>query len=185
MTEGGWEQPYNYDARLLKYVFSDQGKSVHKELLYRGEGTHQAVVADVDGDGIAEIVGHAGQVIFTKSPDCIGWVQVYKQRQGPAPFQNFRHEFIDQQKPTTGTDILWVDVDGDGLSDVVCGAWWYKNPNWERHTIPGVVQVVNAYDLDNDGRKELIGLKGKPGASEFYNALSSDLCWLKADRPAS
>ena len=183
MNEGGWGQPYNFDARLLEYTLDDHGKSVHKELLYRGEGTHQAVVADVDGDGVAEIVGHSGQVINSKFPDCLGWVQVFKQHQGPPPFQKVRHEFIDQSKPTTGTDILWTDVDGDGLSDVVCGAWWYKNPRWERRTIPGVVQIVNAYDLDHDGRKELIGLKGKPGAGDFYNALSSRLCWLKAIDP--
>jgi hypothetical protein len=137
----------------------------------------------VDGDGVPEIVGHSGQVIKTQYPDCIGWVQVFKQRQGQPPFQNFRHEFIDQEKPTTGTEILWVDVDGDGLSDAVCGAWWYKNPRWERHTIPGVVQIVNALDLDKDGRKELIGMKGKQGASDFYGALSSDLCWLKPVDP--
>src|SRR5262249_18625874 len=58
MNQGGWGQPYNFDARLLKYVFIDRGKSVRREPLYQGEGTHQAVVADVDGDEVPEIVGH-------------------------------------------------------------------------------------------------------------------------------
>jgi hypothetical protein len=184
MNEGGWGAPYNYDARLLKFSFNDQGKSFRREVFYKGEGTHEAVRADVDGDGVAEFVGHAAQVVYTTSPDCIGWVQIFKQRPGPARFQNYHHEFIDQEKPYTATDILWLDVDGDGVSDIVCGAWWYKNPGWQRHEIPGIVQVLNAYDIDNDGRKELIAIKGKPGAKDFYSALSSQLCWLKAIDPA-
>ncbi len=183
MNEGGWGAPYNFDARLLKYVLSDQGKSVRRELLYQGEGTHEAIVADVDGDGVPEIVGHAAQVIYTQYPDNIGWVQVFKQRRGPPRFQNYRHEFIDQQKPYTATDILWVDVDGDGSPDVVCGAWWYKSPHWERHPIPGIGQILNAFDVDKDGRKELIAIKAKPGAGDFYSALSSELCWLKPIDP--
>ena len=183
MNQGGWGAPYNFDARLLKYVFSDAGKSVRRELLYKGEGTHQAMVADVDGDGVQEIVGHAAQVIYTKYPDDIGWVQVFKQRPRPLHFQNYRHEFIDREKPYTGVDILWVDVDGDGVSDVVCGAWWYRNPNWERRPIPGITQILNAFDIDRDGRQELIAMKGKPGDKDFYSALTSELCWLKAVDP--
>lgn len=183
MNQGGWGALYNFDARLLKYVLGDRGKSVRRELLCQGEGTHEAVVADVDGDGVPEIVGHAGQIVQTQYPDNVGWVQIFKQRPGPPPFQNYHHEFVDLEKPTTGTDIVWVDVDGDGLPDVVCGSWWYKNPHWERHQIPGVAQILSAYDIDKDGRKELIAIKGKPGAKDFYGALTSELYWLKPVDP--
>jgi len=183
MNQGGWGAPYNFDARLLKYAFTDRGKSVRRELLYQGEGTHEGRVADLDGDGVPEIVGHSGQVVNTKYPDCLGWVQVFKQRPGQPRFQNYRHQFIDQEKPSAGTDILWADVDGDGACDVVCGAWWYKSPNWQRHPIPGVAQILNAFDIDKDGRKELIAIRAKPGAKEFYGALTSDLCWLKPVDP--
>jgi len=184
MNQGGWGSPYNFDARLLKYVFTDGGKSMRRELLYQGEGTHEGRLADLDGDGVPEIVGHSGQVVNTKYPDCIGWVQVFKQRAGqPLPFQTYHHEFIDQEKPATGTDILWTDVDGDGLPDVVCGSWWYKSPSWQRRSIPGVAQVLNAFDIDKDGRKELIAIKGKPGAKAFYAALSSEFCRLKPVEP--
>ena len=94
-------------------------------------------------------------------------------------FSQYKHTFVDRQKPYTGIDIHAVDVDGDGAMDIVCGAWWYKGPAWERHTIPGVAQIIAAYDVDKDGRKELIGIKGKRGENNFYNALSSDLVWLK------
>ena len=35
---------------------------------------------------------------------------------------------------------------------------------------PGVGQIIAAYDLDKDGRTELIGIKAKPGKNDFYNA---------------
>src|SRR5262249_45436649 len=140
-------------------------------------------IADVDGDGLLEIVGHSAQVIYIKYSDDIGWVQIFKRRREPSPLLVYRHEFIDQEKPYIGTDLLWVDVDGDGVSDVVCGVWWYRNPHWECYPIPGIAQILNAYDIDHDGRKELIAIKGKPGANDFYNALSSELFWLKAIDP--
>ncbi len=60
MNMGGWNPIMNYDARLLKYVLSDKGASVQREQLYQGEGTHEAMVADIDGDGVPEIIGALG-----------------------------------------------------------------------------------------------------------------------------
>lgn len=176
MAAGGWDQRYNWDARLLTYTTADAGRSWRRDVLCRGAGTHQALMVDVDGDGVPEVVGKEWGAART-----LPRVHIWKRREGPAPF-GVRHHLLDRDKPYTATDILAADVDGDGEADVVCGAWWYRNPTWERRTIPGVQQVHCAYDLDADGREELIVTRARPGQSG-YGALSSDLCWLRPVDP--
>ncbi len=178
MNEGGWAAPYNWDARLIKYTALDGGKSWRSEIIYQGEGTHEAVYADLDNSGMHVIFGHAAQIIAKPGP-YTGWVQMFRPQAKPSLIAEYKHSFVDRDKPYTAIDIHAVDVDGDGLPDIVCGAWWYKNPTWERRVIPGIAQIINAYDLDNDGRKELIGIKAKPGGKGFYGALCSELVWLK------
>ncbi len=181
MNEGGWDASYDWNARLIQYTTVDGGKSWRSNLLYEGEGTHEALRVDLDSSGTHVIFGHAGQV-RNDPGHFTGWVQMFRPREKPTVLSQYKHLFIDREKPYTGIDIHAVDVDGDGMLDIVCGAWWYKNPQWERHPIPGVAQIINAYDLDNDGRKELIGIKPKAGADpgNFYSALCSDLVWLKS-----
>ncbi|MDI7275476.1 MAG: VCBS repeat-containing protein [Anaerolineae bacterium] len=172
MASGGWGQPYNYDARLLQFVTSDCGRTWRGDLLHRGTGTHQALMCDVDGDGALEVAGKEW-----KYPK----VHIFRRRAEPS--LRFEHRFLDRDKPYVATDIVTADVDGDGLLDVVCGAWWYRNPTWERRTIPGAYQVLNAYDLDGDGRQELVASKRRANATSAYEGLSSQLCWLKPIDP--
>jgi hypothetical protein len=174
MAQGGWNPPYNWDARLAVFTTTDQGKTWSQELVYHGAGTHQALAFDLDKDGEMEFVGEE-----TYEPHVLLW----KRRSQPSPLHSFKHYFLDREKPWTGTDILAVDVDGDGLQDVVCSAWWYRNPGWERYQIPGIYQVHTAYDIDGDGRQEIIASRRRPGAAIGYPSISNDLCWLKAVDP--
>jgi hypothetical protein len=176
MAQGGWNPPYNWDARLLQFATADGGQTWRREVVYRGAGTHEAIAYDLDGDGAIEFVGK----------EC--WrpkVQIWKRQEKPSPMHRFRHRFLDRQKPTTATDILMADVDGSGLLDVVCGAWWYKNPTWQRYEIPGIYQVHTVFDIDGDGRQELIATKKSPAASNWYEGLTSDLRWVKPVDPAN
>ena len=177
MNWGGWEYSFNWDARLLRYSALEDGRSWRRDVIYHGEGTHEAVYSDLDGSGTHVIFGHAAQVRGKTSH--IGWLQMFRPLKKPSLVAQYNHAFVDREKPYTGIDIRAIDVDGDGLLDIVCGAWWYKNPGWERHEIPGIAQIINAYDVDKDGRQELIGIKAKSGSKGFYDALTSDLVWLK------
>ncbi len=179
MMKGGWDAPYNYDARLAEFISHDQGASWQNEILYRGAGTHQAVEFDIDKDGQYEVVGHIWGAKL-KEPK----IQIFKKQAMSSPLTQVRHTLLDKDKPYTGTDIIATDVDGDGKQDVVCGAWWYKNGLWERYTIPGMYQIHLAYDLDGDHRDELIGTKEFPsGKPDWYGKNSGELCWLKAVDP--
>ena len=174
MAQGGWNPPYNWDARLIRFATADGGKSWRRELVYQGAGTHEGTATDIDGDGAIEFVG---KEIYRPR------VQIWKRRDRPSPLLGYRHRFIDREKPCTGTDILATDIDGDGLADVVCASWWYRNPTWERHAIPGIYQVLNACDIDGDGRDELLAMVGRPAEQDWYSGLNSDLSWLKPVDP--
>jgi len=176
MAEGGWKAPRNYDARLMEYVSTDNGKTWKREMISGGTGTHQAIPHDIDADGELEIVGK--QWIRRT-------VQIWKKPKKPSPFTRFAHVMIDRDKPHLATDIIPVDIDGDGNQDVVCGPWWYHNPTWERRTIPGIYQVINAYDIDGDGRTELIATKKRPNPKNPYHGLTSELVWVKPIDPLS
>lgn len=172
MAKGGWDAPYNFDARLIRYSTIDHGQSWQREVLDQGSGTHQAVVVDIDGDGEYEIIGkeyHHPRV------------QMWKLATPAAQLIRYAHRFIDRDKPYTTIELVVADVDEDGTPDVLCGGWWYKNPGWERHAIPGVYQVITAYDIDGDGHLEYIACRKKRVASNnWYDGLSSELLWIKA-----
>lgn len=176
MAQGGWNPPYNWDARLIRYTTEDNGKTWSRRVFYRGQGTHEAAATDLDGDGAVEIAGKE-----TWRPR----VHIWKQGEQLSPLADYQHRFIDRDKPITGTDIIAADVDGDGAEDVICAKWWYKNPTWQRFEIPGVYQIIVAYDLDGDGKLELIGTKKSANATEdnWYSGLSSELVWLKPVDP--
>ena len=188
MAGGGWNAPYNHDARLIAYTTTNGGKTFAREILAQGAGTHEATMFDIDGDGQEEIVGKE----WRKSR-----VHFWKKTDKRSPITEYRHQFIDLDKPEVGTDITATDVDGDGRQDIVCGSWWYHAPTWQRYSIEkamlkttsggpsgglGVGQVICAYDIDGDGRDELIAIRRKDG-KHGYAGLSSDLVWLKAIDP--
>jgi hypothetical protein len=179
MAAGGWNQPYNWDARLLDFATADGGAHWQVREIEHGQGTHQALMVDVTGDGLREVAGKEWGRART-----VPRVQLWVQRQGEGPFQ-FRHLLIDRDKPQPGTDIYCGDVSGNGMPDVICGRWWYENPGqpapaWTRRQVPGVAQLLNACDVDGDGQQELIAtrLTGAPN-ERFSNAF----CWLKAVDP--
>ncbi len=173
MAEGGWNAPRNRSARLMEYSTAD-GASWRREVLHRGCGTHEAILFDVNGDGQLEVLGKQWlhpKVQIWKKPPAAGLA---------SPLTRFRHRMLDREKPDTAIDILAADVDGDGLPDVVCGGWWYQSPSWQRRELPQGFEAINAFDLDGDGRLEIVAIKR---TARGYEGLTSDLHWLRPTDP--
>ena len=64
-----------------------------------------------------------------------------------------------------GYGLTVVDIDGDGLNDIVALAMtpaqlvWYKNPTWERHVITTATTAnvdVASQDINGDGYTDLV-----------------------------
>jgi len=176
MAKGGWGAPRNWDARLILYTTRDGGRRWEREVIWQGAGTHQAIATGIDGGGDRQFTGKECYEIR---------VQLWRRRRKPSPLLGYRHRFLDRDKPHTATDIVVADVDADGRPDVLCGRWWYRNPDWQRFDIPGIYQVHTAFDVDGDGRQEIIATKRRNGAQNWYEALSSDFCWLKPVEPTN
>lgn len=176
MAQGGWNAPYNYDARLIEYVSADQGKAWQKNVLYKGAGTHEATVFDIDNDGELEIVGK----VWGKE-NVIPQVQMWKRVASPSPVTNLKHSFIDETKSSRSSDILSASVRSKDQRDVFCGSMHYQfeNAKWNKAEIPGIAQVINAYDIDGDGIDELIATKKSSSTRPAKALLTSELCWLK------
>ncbi|MFC1504071.1 FG-GAP repeat domain-containing protein [Spirochaetota bacterium] len=170
MVKGGWAGEYNWNARVMKYMTKDRGKTWDVEHIYKGAGTHESVMCDLDDDGELEVAGKEwGKELHVPK------VHIYKKAVKSSLSYSFKHSFIDYEKPCTATDILGADITGSGFDDIVCGRRWYKSPAWEAFDIPGISQVISAYDVDGDGKIELIATKGE--------ALSNELYWIKPVDP--
>jgi dienelactone hydrolase len=59
-----------------------------------------------------------------------------------------------------------MDVDRDGLLDIVCGAYWYKAPHWTKNRFRDVEQIRGRYDdyanlsidVDGDGLPDIVSV---------------------------
>ena len=116
MEQGGWNAPYNFNARLIEYIASDCGKTWERKVLHQDDGVCGAIVDDIDGDGELEVIGKSlGR--YWHNPK----IQIWDRQATPSRLSSWEHRMIDRDKPVTGVDLLAVDIRGRGLNDIVCG----------------------------------------------------------------
>lgn len=144
----------------------DHGSSWLEHPLPRGTaGTHDIAVADIDGNGKADIImrGETGSI-----------VTIYLQTDS-AKWQSFD---ADPGIGLNGLDV--ADLNGDGALDIVVGGIWMENPRasvastpWLRHRFAADwnrYAAVKVIDIDRDGRLDVV-----LGVSEAKGRLS----WFK------
>ncbi|MDH3604145.1 MAG: VCBS repeat-containing protein, partial [Candidatus Tectomicrobia bacterium] len=119
----------------------------------QGVGMHNGLLADLDHDGDADIVG----ANFMGNPPLNLWLN----RRDPAGVPRWTHLTIgEDHERTFGLDC--GDLNGDSWPDVLSGSYFYANPgppltgHWSRHDIPDGWHGILITDVDGDTSPALI-----------------------------
>ena len=130
-------------------------------------------VADIDGDGIPEVVFQSGFAMQAANSPGFNWIA----RSGGNPKQSpWKAEKIDTFP--TSHHVAWLDLDGDGKKELLnapligeksfaptydqdkASVFWYSPSDWKRHTvttdIPGIIHRVRPVKWDNNGRDQFL-----------------------------
>jgi len=138
-----------------------------KKQVISNTGSHFLRVADFDGDGDMDIFGANWQSVVQ---DSLAYLEIWRNnlynpvKLGIGPWQR---RVVDPAKPWGSVFITSGDLDSDGLSDIITGGWWYKNPGtprgaWERKAFGEPLRNMAAvYDFDGDGLLDVLGTTGK------------------------
>jgi hypothetical protein len=120
--------------------------------LISSETSESAGVADVDGDGVLDII--CGEFWY-QGPDFRRMHRIGTIRREADYYDDF--------------STIVMDIDGDGRPDFVTGGWWgetlrwRQNPGkpgaeWPEHVIAktGSIESTRAWDIDGDGQLSII-----------------------------
>lgn len=141
------------------YVNEGGGKAWHSRLLST-KGSHGTRVVDADADGDPDLFG-ANWSGPNQSVDM--WENLHC----PEDPKDWSRVVVDANQVWTSLFVSSADIDGDGLDDVVSGAWWYENSGmaagrWERKAFSE--QPFNAamtFDVDGDDDIDVLGTRAR------------------------
>ncbi|MCA9191980.1 MAG: alpha/beta fold hydrolase [Planctomycetales bacterium] len=92
-----------------------------------------------------------------------------------------------------------LDVNRDGQLDIVCGAWWYRAPDWKKFHLREVEQIRGRFDdysnltldVDLDGDLDIVSVNYRSQSLYWCrnpgDAVNLDMDWerIEIDRPGS
>lgn len=126
-------------------------------------GTHNAKVADLNGDGAPDIAGKN----YEKDKRPRIWINPngpFRQAKKKMSLDKWqRHVVTEAGAPRNGYHIFAADLNGDGNIDIATGDAWYENTghpdaNWIRHGLEtGLGRIIAVFDFDRDGDDDILG----------------------------
>ncbi|MFC1635099.1 FG-GAP repeat domain-containing protein [Planctomycetota bacterium] len=148
--------------------------SFQETVVSHGQGIHEGLLADLDGDKDLDILL---KPYNHNSPRVDVLLNEGKQAVSLDKWK--RHAIADL--PDRAMFVLGADVDSDGLTDLIAGGWWWKNPGalggtWKQATVGEPLRnMAIVYDFDLDGDPDILGTEGVGAAK------NTNFVWAKND----
>ena len=167
----------NDDAKMWLFTGDGTGGFTRSELA-TGIGNHESRLADLDDDGDLDILIKPWQWDL---PRVDVWLQNGTATNPYLPLDQWQRHVIDPAKPARSVFIAPADLDDDGFTDLVTGAWWYRNPGvpegtWVRNEFGDPLNnLAVVSDFDGDGDPDVLGTQGDGSDA------NSALVWARND----
>jgi len=181
-----WENPYpnfDKDTPWKRRIIKNTGGNKH----------HDQMFGDFDGDGKAELVfwNQGSQQLMLaeipanpKSADKWDYHAIYKYRGDSEMQQNGYKGYPDWKDINEHEGLAKVDIDGDGLEDIVGGGLWFKfNGNGEY--IPNIIDAGYTFSRSaagqfiEGGRPEVILVVGDGKAPMYLYEWQGKGSWIR------
>jgi len=147
------------DAKIFIWYGDGEG-SFRKTIAWHGLAIHEGRAGDFNGDGRPDILV---KPYSHRAPRIDVLLNMGTQ---DLPLDRWTRVEVGQL-PHRAVFVNAADINGDGLLDIVAGAWWWENPGavgtpWRQHSIGLPLRnMATVYDFDGDTLPDVLGTKGE------------------------